>query len=100
MAFTGVARRLRWLAPVAAAGMVAVAAAVPGLSAADSTPSLPPITTSQLIQKAQQADAGALTGTLDLTTNLGIPNLSALTNAGGDGPGGGGFSPTDLASGT
>jgi len=94
-------RRLRWSAPLLAAVVVAVIAAVPGLSAA-STPSLPPLTAQQLIVKVQQANVSSFSGTLDLSTNLGIPNLSALAGAAGGGGGhnGQGFTPTDLLSGS
>jgi outer membrane lipoprotein-sorting protein len=93
-------RRLRWSAPLLAAAVVAVLAAIPGLSAAD-TPTLPPVAAQQLIVKVQQANVSAFSGTLDLSTNLGIPNLSALAGAaGGGGHGGQGFTPTDLLSGS
>lgn len=93
-------RRLRWSAPLLVAAIVAVLAAIPGLSAAD-TPTLPPLTAQQLIVKVHNANVSAFSGTLDLSTNLGIPNLSALSGAaGGGGHNGQGFSPTDLLSGS
>ncbi len=82
--------------------VIALIAAVPNLSAAD-TPTLAPVTAQQLIAKVQQVDVKALSGTIQLATNLGIPNLGALSDAaGGGGPhgGGGGFNPTSLLSGT
>jgi outer membrane lipoprotein-sorting protein len=96
-------RRLRWFAPLATAGAVAVVAALPGLSAA-AAPSLPPITPQQLLVKAQQANITSLSGTVNLTTNLGIPDLGALgaaVSGGGQGPHDGqAFSVTDLLSGS
>jgi outer membrane lipoprotein-sorting protein len=91
-------RRLRWSAPVLVAAVIAMIVAVPGLSAADS-PTLPHLTPAQLIVKAQQANVSAFSGTLSLTTNLGIPDLSALAGAAGGGGHGQSFSPTDLLSG-
>ena len=90
-------RRLRWSAPVLVAAVIGMIVAVPGLSAADS-PTLPRLTPAQLIVKAQQAKISAFSGTLNLSTNLGIPDLSALAGAAGGGHGQS-FSPTDLLSG-
>jgi outer membrane lipoprotein-sorting protein len=94
-------RRLRWLAPFATAAVIALLAAAPGLSSA-STPSLPAITAQQLLVKMQQAHVTALSGTIDLNANLGIPDLSELNDAAGDGGSVSGttFSPTDLLSGS
>jgi outer membrane lipoprotein-sorting protein len=93
-------RTLRWSAPFATAAVIALIVAVPGLSAA-STPSLAAVTPAQLIAKIEQVKVNNLSGSLNLTPNLGIPNLSALTNAaGGGGHGAAAFSPTDLLSGT
>ena len=93
-------RRLRWFAPAAAAAAVALIAAIPGLSAADS-PNLPPLSSAQLLAQVQQAKPVDLSGTINLTTNLGIPDLSALTDAaGGGGRGSQGFNPTSLLSGS
>lgn len=93
-------RRLRWLAPAAAAAAVALVAAIPGLSAADS-PNLPPLSPRQLLAQVQQAKPVDLSGTINLNTNLGIPDLSALTAAaGGGGRGSQGFHPTSLLSGS
>jgi outer membrane lipoprotein-sorting protein len=91
-------RRLRWSAPVLVAAVIGMIVAVPGLSAADS-PTLPRLTPAQLISKAQQAKISAFSGTVNLSTNLGIPNLSALAGAAGGGGHGQSFSPTDLLSG-
>ena len=49
----------------------------------------------------QQVKPVDLSGTINMTTDLGIPNLSALTNAAGGGDRGGpAFSPTDLLAGS
>jgi outer membrane lipoprotein-sorting protein len=100
MASSARSRKLRWSAPFAAAVVVALIVAIPGLSAADS-PSLPAISAQQLITKVQQVKPVDLSGTINMTTDLGIPNLSALSNAAGGGDHGGpAFSPTDLLAGS
>jgi outer membrane lipoprotein-sorting protein len=100
MASSARSRKLRWSAPFAAAVVVALIVAIPGLSAADS-PSLPAISAQQLITKVQQVKPVDLSGTINMTTDLGIPNLSALSNAAGGGDHGSpAFSPTDLLAGS
>ncbi len=100
MAPSARSRRLRWVAPFATAAVVALIVAVPGLSAAG-TPSLAPLSPAALLAKVQQANVAHLSGTINLSTNLGIPNLSALAGAaGGGGHDGQGFNPTDLLSGS
>ncbi|MBV9409967.1 MAG: hypothetical protein JO148_00100 [Acidimicrobiia bacterium] len=91
------ARRLRWLAPVAVFAAIGLIALLPTLSSA-ATPNLPPITPQQLVVKVKQSNVQAFSGTFQLTTDLGVPNLSALQGATGQDSGG--FNPTDLLSGT
>jgi outer membrane lipoprotein-sorting protein len=82
------------------AAIVAMIAAIPGLSAAG-TPTLAPLTPAQLIAKVQQTTVTAFSGTLNLVPNLGIPNVSALKDAAsGGGHGNGGFNPIDLLTGS
>src|SRR5437588_385766 len=69
------ARRLRWLAPVAVAAVIGLAAFVPTLSSA-ATPDLPTLTPQQLLAKVQQSNVQAFSGTFQLTTDLGIPNVA------------------------
>src|SRR4051812_8747500 len=69
---------------------------VPTLSSA-ATPDLPPLSAQQLIEKVQQANANAFSGTFAMTTDLGIPSLSSLQQQGGERSG---FNPLDLLSGT
>lgn len=90
------ARRLRWLAPIAVACAIGLIALVPTLSSA-ATPDLPAISPEQLVAKVKQSNVQAFSGTFQLTTDLGIPNLSSLQNATGESTG---FNPTDLLSGT
>src|SRR5581483_5295829 len=91
------ARRLRWLAPVAVFAAIGLIALLPTLSSA-ATPNLPSITPEQLVAKVKQSNVQAFSGTFQLTTDLGIPNLTALQGATGQDSGG--FNPTDLLSGT
>lgn len=81
------------------AAAIALVVALPNLSAAAS-PSLPPLTAQQLIEHVQQANVNVLSGTIQLSPNLGIPNLGALSDAvGGGRHDNSGFKLTDLLSG-
>ncbi|MEU8964893.1 DUF2092 domain-containing protein [Streptomyces sp. NPDC048491] len=95
----------RYLVPVAVAGVAAATIGlVPALAAAGD-PSLPKISAQQLIEKMAASDAQQLSGTLKISTDLGLPGLGSL---GSFAPKGGGSdksaSPdaklTELASGT
>jgi outer membrane lipoprotein-sorting protein len=93
-------RRIRWLAPVVVIAAIGLLAFVPTISASADTPTLPPLTAQALLAKVQAAKAASLpglSGTIKLSTNLGIPNLSELGGVGGGGNAG--FNPTDLLSG-
>jgi outer membrane lipoprotein-sorting protein len=89
------ARRLRWLAPVAVAIAIGLVGLLPTLSSA-ATPDLPAITPEQLVAKVKQSNVQAFSGGFQLTTDLGIPNLSALQGSVQSA----GFNPVDLLSGT
>ena len=69
--------RLRWAVPPLVVGLFALLALLPTLSAS-ATPDLPAVTPAQLLAKAQQAHVDTLSGTVELTSNLGVPNLSSL----------------------
>ncbi|MGW2793464.1 LolA family protein [Streptomyces sp. NPDC001251] len=95
----------RYLVPVAVAGVAAATIGlVPALAAAGD-PSLPKISAQQLIEKMAASDTQQLSGTLKISTDLGLPGLGSL---GSFAPKGGGSdkaaSPdaklTELASGT
>jgi outer membrane lipoprotein-sorting protein len=90
-------RRLRWLAPIAVFAAIGLLALLPTLSSA-ATPDLPAISPEQLVAKVKQSNVQAFSGTFQVTTDLGIPNLSALQGA--TQTSGNGFNPTDLLSGT
>jgi outer membrane lipoprotein-sorting protein len=85
----------RWAVPAAALVGVLAVGAVPQLipSAGATTPDLPAISASDLLAKARTSYVSALSGQVELVSNLGLPSLSGLV-------GGGGTSLTDLASGT
>ena len=92
-------RRIRWAAPVVVIAVIGLLAFIPTISAGADTPTLPPLTAQALLEKAQAAktaDLPGLSGTVQLSANLGIPSLGDFTaNTGGDGA----FNPTDLLSG-
>ena len=89
----------RWAAPAIA--LVAIAGITAGpnlLRAADaSPPNLPPLTPAELLVKARTAQVTALSGTVQLTSDLGLPSLESLGALGG---GGSGTSVASLLSGT
>jgi outer membrane lipoprotein-sorting protein len=89
--------RIRWAAPFVVAAVIGLVAVVPTLSAGAATPSLPPLTPQQLLANVQQTNVQHLSGTIQLKTNLGIPNLGALAEVAGHNSG---FNPTDLLSGS
>ncbi|MCL2316704.1 MAG: hypothetical protein FWC46_06430 [Actinomycetia bacterium] len=67
-----------WLVPVAAAAVVAGAVLWPGRAGAE--PPLPPITAQDLAANVAGAPAIAFSGTVSVTTDIGLPDLSPLTN--------------------
>lgn len=77
----------RWAAPVIALGLVAATTVVPNLlgSANASPPPLPPLTPAELLVKVRTAQVTALSGTIMLTSNLGLPSLDSLGALGGGG---------------
>jgi outer membrane lipoprotein-sorting protein len=77
------------------AATIGLIALVPNLSAS-AAPNLPSLTPQQLIAKVQQANVKTLSGSLKLTSNLGIPNLGSLRGVAGKGTG---FNAIDLLTG-
>lgn len=72
---------LRWLlAPTLAGAMVAAAVVIPGAASAAGKPSLEPITAQALVAKAVAARVSHLSGGLSYTANVGLPDLSQLTD--------------------
>jgi outer membrane lipoprotein-sorting protein len=81
---------VRALAPLSVVAIVATGAVL-APQFASAAPALPPITAQNLLAKAAQSKVDAYSGTVALTTNLGLPALPNL---------GGGANPLSLLSGT
>ncbi|MFJ2560403.1 MULTISPECIES: outer membrane lipoprotein carrier protein LolA [unclassified Streptomyces] len=110
----GAARRkaARYALPVAVAGVAAATIGLVPALAATGDPELPKISAQQLIEKIAASDTEQLSGTVKISTNLGIPALDNLGDLAGsfapkgETPGQGGESAdpgtklTELASGT
>ncbi|MFK8906068.1 LolA family protein [Streptomyces sp. YS-3] len=97
----------RYLVPVAVAGVAAATIGLVPALAASGDPDLPKISAQQLIEKIAASDAQQLSGTMKITTDLGLPSLGGLDSfapKGGAGRGGSSASPDsklmELASGT
>ena len=84
---TSIKRVSRLWVPVLAIAVIAAGSVVPSLvgSAGASPPDLPPLTPAELLAKARTAQVTALSGTIQLTSNLGLPSLDSLTALGGGG---------------
>ncbi|MEU6403639.1 DUF2092 domain-containing protein [Streptomyces sp. NPDC046985] len=104
-------RAARYAVPVAVVGVAAAAIGLVPALADSGDPSLPKITAQQLIEKIAASDVQRLSGTVKISTDLGLPNLGSLTSGlasriGNGGKGGDGASAdpaaklTELASGT
>lgn len=94
-------RRARWAAPVAAAAAIAVGSWLSTVSAGASTPNLPNLTAAQVLAKAAHPTVQGFSGTVELVSNLGLPDLSTVTgNAGQSVKSSSGFDPTTLLTGT
>ncbi|MEV5931255.1 DUF2092 domain-containing protein [Streptomyces sp. NPDC052079] len=108
---TGRRRAARYVVPVTVMGVAAATIGLVPAIASSGDPDLPEITAAQLIEKIATSDVEQLSGTVKITTDLGLPNLGGLENsiasgAMGHGEEGGGSSAepsaklTELASGT
>ncbi|MEU3449319.1 DUF2092 domain-containing protein [Streptomyces thermolilacinus] len=74
----------RYAVPVAVAGVAAATIGlVPALAAAGD-PDLPKITAQQLVEKIAAADTQQVSGTVKITTDLGLPSLAGLGDLMGD----------------
>ena len=84
---TSIKRVSRLWVPVLMIAVIAAGSVVPSLvgSAGASPPDLPPLTPAELLAKARTAQVTALSGTIQLTSNLGLPSLDSLTALGGGG---------------
>ncbi|UJB42647.1 LolA family protein [Streptomyces sp. A1-5] len=103
-------KAMRYAVPVAVAGVTAATIGLVPAFAGSGSPDLPKISAQDLIAKIAKSDVQQLSGTVQVTTDLGLPVLPAGMGAGGFGGGqgrdgaGGAASPqsklTELASGT
>lgn len=104
-------RAARYVVPVTVMGVAAATIGLVPALADSGDPDLPEITAAQLIEKIAKSDVEQLSGTVKITTDLGLPDLGGLesslaSGAGERGEGGDGSSAdpsaklTELASGT
>ncbi|GGV77574.1 hypothetical protein GCM10010294_45400 [Streptomyces griseoloalbus] len=102
-------RAARYVVPVTVMGVAAATIGLVPAIADSGDPDLPEITAAQLIEKIAQSDVERLSGTVKITTDLGLPDLGGLESSlasGATEPGEGGSSAdpsaklTELASGT
>jgi outer membrane lipoprotein-sorting protein len=98
---TGASRRLtRWIPAIAAPIAIAAAVVLVPMQA-NAAVDLPDLTPEELLDFAASSDVDALSGTIEQTSDLGLPDLSGLTGAmGGAGGGSGDGSGGDVASGS
>ncbi|MEV3991985.1 DUF2092 domain-containing protein [Streptomyces sp. NPDC049837] len=85
-------RTARYAVPVAVAGVAAATIGLVPALAASGDPELPEITAQQLVEKIAASDVQQLSGTVKVTTDLGLPSLAGLggdLGGGGDGAGDG-----------
>jgi outer membrane lipoprotein-sorting protein len=100
-------KAIRYAAPVAVAGIAAATIGLVPALASSGSPDLPKITAEELISKIAASDTEQLSGSVKVTTDLGIPSLPggvSLGDLAGKQQGSGGASPesklAELASGT
>lgn len=79
-------RSARWLVPVGTAGVVAVAVLATQAGPADAEPVLPGRTAAQLLAAVGSAQVDGLSGTVETSSDLGLPSLGAVTGDSGSGP--------------
>ena len=86
----------RYAAPVAVAGIAAATIGLVPALASTGDPDLPKISAQELISKMAASDAQQMSGSVKITTDLGIPSLpggGSLADLGGARGGGGGPPP-------
>jgi outer membrane lipoprotein-sorting protein len=106
---SGRRKAARYIVPVTVVGVAAATIGLVPALADSGDPDLPKITAQQLIEKIAKSDVQQLSGTVKISTDLGLPNLGGLesgllSGAAGQGEGGSSADPTakltELASGT
>lgn len=82
-AATGAGRRkaVRYIVPVAVAGVAAATIGLVPALASSGDPDLPKITAQELIEKIAASDTQQLSGTVKISTDLGIPSLGGLAGS-------------------
>ncbi|MGK5632203.1 LolA family protein [Streptomyces sp. URMC 123] len=84
-------KAVRYVVPVAVAGVAAATIGLVPAIASTGDPDLPKITAEELLTKVAKSDVQQLSGTVKVTTDLGLPALP--TGGGAGGPFGGGAAP-------
>ncbi|GHD31464.1 hypothetical protein GCM10010313_74930 [Streptomyces violarus] len=106
---SGRRKAARYVVPVTVVGVAAATIGLVPALADSGDPDLPKITAQQLIEKIAKSDVQQLSGTVKISTDLGLPDLGGLESSlmsGAASPDGGGSSAdptaklTELASGT
>ena len=91
---TGRRRAARYVVPVAVMGVAAATIGLVPALADSGDPDLPKVTAEQLIEKIAKSDVEQLSGTVKISTDLGLPDLggleSGLMSGMSGGPGSGG----------
>ncbi|PJM94119.1 LolA family protein [Streptomyces sp. CB01373] len=80
----------RYVVPVTVVGVAAATIGLVPALAASGDPDLPKITAQQLIEKIAKSDVEQLSGTVKISTDLGLPNLGGLESGLASGAMGGG----------
>jgi outer membrane lipoprotein-sorting protein len=88
----------RYVVPVAVVGVAAATIGLVPALADSGDPDLPKITAQQLIEKIAQSDVEQLSGTVKITTDLGLPDLGGLASSLGAGAMGSGSGSGDGSS--
>ncbi|MGW1004931.1 LolA family protein [Streptomyces sp. NPDC002520] len=78
---SGRRKAARYVVPVAVVGVAAATIGLVPALADSGDPDLPRITAQQLIEKIAKSDVQELSGTVKVSTDLGLPNLGGLENS-------------------
>ncbi|MGW3494208.1 LolA family protein [Streptomyces sp. NPDC001020] len=74
-------RAARYVVPVAVVGVAAATIGLAPAFAGSGDPDLPKISAQQLIEKIAKSDVQQMSGTVKISTDLGLPNLGGLENS-------------------
>ncbi|MGW2491815.1 LolA family protein [Streptomyces sp. NPDC001606] len=92
---SGRRKAARYAVPVAVVGVAAATIGLVPALANSGDPDLPRVTAQQLIEKIAKSDVQQLSGTVKISTDLGLPNLGGLENSLASGAGKGDGSSAD-----